>query len=950
MAKVFIAGVLVVKGKDWLEIAKKWATQGFSHKEFAEFASPFVNEQARAVPVMTKLAAKGYDLAGTDFADPITNKEFGAIASTWSRVYARKVAVETAAGNARAIEDFVNDAVNNQMPAHVMAERAKALYGLDQRGANQVRGFLARKEKRGTTVIDMTNDLLSRRGAMIGDIIGIAAINFGKQLMYMDAIDRGLMDEGERKVWVTALDERVCPTCGPMDGISIPMTKAFSVTMPKPKTARGSRRETVELLVPPVHPNCRCTVVTETRFKGGIITRTARYKSEGPDKKAELLSMVEDLIVGKAFWDETDHKRDGKGMFARVASSAKDAFFFNPAENPEHKARLEAAYEKAPVKTTVQGVAAATALTAGPVAATYGAALAVPAMFFFPMGVTKGMYKADQLAVRAAYLLKTSPGVAGKVKAVETMPVSPFKSSTKMKENLDWLQDRVTMDRIGVPGNPTSGFEWDLADRDKSIVGQAYIKHANRLNDAYKGTNPGIHPVKEVFDAESVMGVFSHRYHGSPLTNPVIRQMQNSADKVFDLKAETGHFRIAATRVIEADKYAKSNFGGKGMDPYVKIQNDLTQEALEGLGVESMPLARGMNIKRSQAEAMGLKPLTELPTDQTPWRVTEMNLQPLNSFTANPETAIGYATGITPGSGNIVVLTRGEIPRERIFSAWFTGPGGGGSTAEVVVKGGKHKLESIAVDLDAIRKSLSPQKLDEIKDTYIKGRPGRYTGTNDSEAILDYLWNLGPGGIVSKGLPFAETRVRRDSGGRFSRSSGIKRDAQGRYELPKERINEDVLRWLTDEHQKGQVGSGLAYIRENYGHARKKTALGRLYDKRGSANPVPVYRGGTMTKTPKAGQTISFDLASFTSDPKVAHKFANARGKQSGNMPTVIRVLPGMKTLDLEPYYNVRTDTFLTHRRKKEVIGAGKVRVVAVYTSRGTQVVEVKPVSPRQSK
>lgn len=50
------------------------------------------------------------------------------------------------------------------------------------------------------------------------------------------------------KVWFTALDERTCPTCAPMDHVGVPVTDTF-------KLPNGNR-----VKAPPVHVNCRCAV------------------------------------------------------------------------------------------------------------------------------------------------------------------------------------------------------------------------------------------------------------------------------------------------------------------------------------------------------------------------------------------------------------------------------------------------------------------------------------------------------------------------------------------------------------------------------------------------------------------------------------------------------------------------------------------------------------------
>jgi hypothetical protein len=99
-----------------------------------------------------------------------------------------------------------------------------------------------------------------------------------------------------------------------MDGRTVSLMDTFAID-----TSAG----TIRLLVPPVHPNCRCTVVPEERYRHGIITRSARFKDEGPRHRASLRSEVEDLVsLGKAasFWEAAKHPRDHAGQFtAEVA-------------------------------------------------------------------------------------------------------------------------------------------------------------------------------------------------------------------------------------------------------------------------------------------------------------------------------------------------------------------------------------------------------------------------------------------------------------------------------------------------------------------------------------------------------------------------------------------------------------------------------------------------------
>ncbi len=71
----------------------------------------------------------------------------------------------------------------------------------------------------------------------------------------------------EKKEWLTAHDERVCPWCGPMDGKTIGVKEVF---FEEGDTIKGKNEngKTVTMTVgvddvdfPPLHPNCRCTLI-----------------------------------------------------------------------------------------------------------------------------------------------------------------------------------------------------------------------------------------------------------------------------------------------------------------------------------------------------------------------------------------------------------------------------------------------------------------------------------------------------------------------------------------------------------------------------------------------------------------------------------------------------------------------------------------------------------------
>ena len=180
---------------------------------------------------------------------------------------------------------------------------------------------------------DLARDIgklyLSRRGRSIYQNESEVAYNFGVQLTMMNAQKKGLLPADAKKVWVTAIDERVCPVCKPMDSVAVGIEEPFTV-----RAHTGVLNHEVRLWVPPAHPGCRCRVVPDSAIEHGIITRTARFSRA--DGRARLKSQLSDLVhdarpgwideavnedVDKG-WVEALHPRGAAGKFALVGAAA----------------------------------------------------------------------------------------------------------------------------------------------------------------------------------------------------------------------------------------------------------------------------------------------------------------------------------------------------------------------------------------------------------------------------------------------------------------------------------------------------------------------------------------------------------------------------------------------------------------------------------------------------
>lgn len=92
---------------------------------------------------------------------------------------------------------------------------------------------------------------LKHRSEVIARTEAIRTTNYGVQDAWRQAIDKGKVDEKlVRRTWIVALDERTCAVCGPIPGLN-----KQGVKFGQPfQTPDGPQ------FLPPMHPNCRCTV------------------------------------------------------------------------------------------------------------------------------------------------------------------------------------------------------------------------------------------------------------------------------------------------------------------------------------------------------------------------------------------------------------------------------------------------------------------------------------------------------------------------------------------------------------------------------------------------------------------------------------------------------------------------------------------------------------------
>lgn len=160
----------------------------------------------------------------------------------------------------KAVTETIMEALRMRIDRREMVTRISKVVGLDSRQARALTRFYEKSLLDGRAAgldyeealakADRLGDrykkrLIRQRAVRIARTETIAASNAGRYLSWIEAEAQGLLGSTSVKRWITAIDERTCPICAPLNNKEVPYKTNFS---------------TGELM-PPVHPNCRCSAV-----------------------------------------------------------------------------------------------------------------------------------------------------------------------------------------------------------------------------------------------------------------------------------------------------------------------------------------------------------------------------------------------------------------------------------------------------------------------------------------------------------------------------------------------------------------------------------------------------------------------------------------------------------------------------------------------------------------
>jgi SPP1 gp7 family putative phage head morphogenesis protein len=181
-------------------------------------------------------------------------------AIAWAQTQAGKRIQGITLETQQAVADLIADGLRTKLSRDEIVAQLKQTVGLDKRQSKALGNFYmkrlekyledgltyeeaaAKAEKNGVRYRDK---LLRQRAIRIARTEISSAANAGRYLSWEEANARGLLPPDSKKRWLTNIDERTCPICQPLNGTLIPWQGTFST---------GD-------IMPPAHPNCRCTSV-----------------------------------------------------------------------------------------------------------------------------------------------------------------------------------------------------------------------------------------------------------------------------------------------------------------------------------------------------------------------------------------------------------------------------------------------------------------------------------------------------------------------------------------------------------------------------------------------------------------------------------------------------------------------------------------------------------------
>ena len=224
----------------------------------------FITSLNRVVPNLANQVAASANISAKDLPKRVSiESNFTAAdprAVAWAQQRAGARIAGITAESQKAVAEAISSGLKTALTRGEVVERLRKIVGLDARQARALGNFYEKNlqqlleegytyEEAVAEVTKMSEQyrerLLTQRATRIARTETLAAANAGRMLSWAEADAQGLLPADSMKRWKTATDERTCPVCQPLHNIAVPWQGIF----------------TTGDMMPPAHPNCRCTAV-----------------------------------------------------------------------------------------------------------------------------------------------------------------------------------------------------------------------------------------------------------------------------------------------------------------------------------------------------------------------------------------------------------------------------------------------------------------------------------------------------------------------------------------------------------------------------------------------------------------------------------------------------------------------------------------------------------------
>lgn len=255
-------------------LVNTWQSQGqaITYKEIREailrgdvdyeWLDDWMQDYAKLVdkvmrPAWEKAIEEGFAAKAQKYPDFYFNPMADGIRA-WAATHAAEFVTNVSTSQIEGLRAVIQRAaVLEDLSVDELARVIRPMIGLTKQHSNAVMKYYLKLREKGVTpkrAKDMAlRDAARRHRSRAYDVARTelaTAYNTGADEAVRAAQAKGYLGEMD-KIWSTADDERVCPTCGALDGKRITMDEEFE----------GISRSWSTRRHPPAHPGCRCGVL-----------------------------------------------------------------------------------------------------------------------------------------------------------------------------------------------------------------------------------------------------------------------------------------------------------------------------------------------------------------------------------------------------------------------------------------------------------------------------------------------------------------------------------------------------------------------------------------------------------------------------------------------------------------------------------------------------------------